>query len=108
MADIYPGQLLPILVLFRPERETKSLKQLPAFRDEAEERQFWESHDSTDYVDWRKAERVRLPNLKPSTRSISLRLPVALLERLKIEANKRDVPYQSLIKTWLAEKAGSL
>jgi predicted DNA binding CopG/RHH family protein len=85
---------------------SKSAKKLPAFLDEAEERQFWESHDSSDYVDWKNAERVRLPSLKPSTRSISLRLPVSLLERLKIEANKRDVPYQSLIKTWLAEKAG--
>ena len=79
----------------------------PQFRDEAEERQFWETHDSSLYVDWSTAERVRLPNLKPSTRSISLRLPVALLERIKIAANKRDVPYQSLIKTWLAEKADS-
>jgi predicted DNA binding CopG/RHH family protein len=86
----------------------KDVKAPPSFRNEAEERQFWESHDSSDHIDWRKAERVRLPNLKPSTRSISLRLPVALLERLKIEANKRDVPYQSLIKTWLAEKAGSV
>jgi predicted DNA binding CopG/RHH family protein len=86
---------------------SKSINVPPSFRDEAEERQFWESHDSSSYVDWSKAERVRLPNLKPSTRSISLRLPIALLERLKIEANKRDVPYQSLIKTWLAEKAGS-
>jgi predicted DNA binding CopG/RHH family protein len=77
------------------------------FRNEAEERRFWETHDSSDYVDWSKAERVRLPNLRPSTRSISLRLPVALLERIKIAANKRDVPYQSLIKTWLAEKAES-
>jgi predicted DNA binding CopG/RHH family protein len=84
------------------------LKAPPGFHNEAEEREFWESHDSSDYVDWTKAERVRLPNLKPSTRSISLRLPIALLERLKIEANKRDVPYQSLIKTWLAEKAGSV
>ena len=79
----------------------------PEFHEEAAERQFWETHDSSDYVDWGKAERVRLPNLKPSTRSISLRLPVALLERIKIAANKRDVPYQSLIKTWLAEKADS-
>ena len=85
---------------------SKKLRYLPSFRDEAEERQFWESHDSSGYVDWNTAERVRLPNLKPSTRSISLRLPVSLLERLKMEANKRDVPYQSLIKTWLAEKAG--
>ena len=77
------------------------------FRNETEERQFWESHDSSSYVDWSKAERVRLPNLRPSTKSISLRLPVALLERIKVAANKRDVPYQSLIKTWLAEKAES-
>ena len=86
-----------------------SRKARPAalFRDEAEERQFWETHDSIGYVDWSTAERVRLPNLKPSTRSISLRLPVSLLERIKIAANKRDIPYQSLIKTWLAEKADS-
>jgi predicted DNA binding CopG/RHH family protein len=80
-------------------------KPLPQFRSEADERRFWEGHDSSGYVDWGKAERVRLPNLKPSTRSISLRLPLALLERIKVAANKRDVPYQSLIKTWLAEKA---
>ncbi|MCC5870288.1 MAG: BrnA antitoxin family protein [Gammaproteobacteria bacterium] len=75
----------------------------PKFASEAEERAFWESHDSSEYVDWSKAESVRLPNLKPSTKTISLRLPVSLLERIKIEANKRDVPYQSLIKAWLAE-----
>ena len=63
-----------------------------------------ENHDSTDYVDWSKAERVRFPHLKPWTKAISLRLPVDLLERIKIAANKRDVPYQSLIKVWLAEK----
>jgi len=77
---------------------------IPKFRNEAEERRFRESHDSTGLVDWSKAERVRLPNLKPSTTSISLRLPVTLLEQIKIAANKRDVPYQSLIKTWLAER----
>jgi predicted DNA binding CopG/RHH family protein len=86
---------------------SRKAKAVPQFRDEAEERRFWESHDSSLYVDWSTAERVRLPNLKPSTRSISLRLPVSLLERIKIAANKRDVPYQSLIKTWLAEKADS-
>lgn len=80
-------------------------KPVPAFRSEAEERQFWETHDSSDHVDWSKAERVRLPNLKPSTASISLRLPVSLLERIKVAAHKRDMPYQSLIKVWLAEKA---
>jgi predicted DNA binding CopG/RHH family protein len=82
------------------------LKTIPKFRSEAEERRFWESHDSADFVDWSKAERVRLPNLKPSTTAISLRLPGALLERIKIAANKRDIPYQSLIKSWLADKAG--
>ena len=85
----------------------RKARQRPLFRDETEERRFWEAQDSSDYVDWSKAERVRLPNLRPSTRSISLRLPVGLLERIKIAANKRDVPYQSLIKTWLAEKADS-
>ena len=74
------------------------------FKSEAEERAFWEANDSTSHVDWSKAESVRLPNLKPSATAISLRLPNGLLERIKIAANKRDVPYQSLIKTWLAEK----
>jgi len=82
----------------------EKLKTIPKFRDEREERAFWESHDSADYVDWSKAQRVRFPKLKPTTTSISLRLPISLLDRIKIEANKRDVPYQSLIKTWLAEK----
>jgi predicted DNA binding CopG/RHH family protein len=83
------------------------LKRIPKFRSEAEERKFWETHDSTDYVDWSKGERVRFPELKPSTTAISLRLPQGLLERIKIEANKRDVPYQSLIKVWLREKVGA-
>jgi len=81
-------------------------KPVPKFSSEAEERSFWESRDSTDYVEWRQAERVRVPRLKPSTQAISLRLSVSLLERIRIEANKRDVPYQSLIKTWLSEKVG--
>jgi predicted DNA binding CopG/RHH family protein len=85
----------------------KKLKSMPTFRSEEEERRFWETHDSTDYVDWDKAERVRLPNLRPSTTSISLRLPVTLLERIKVAANKRDMPYQSLIKAWLSEKVDS-
>jgi predicted DNA binding CopG/RHH family protein len=80
------------------------LKPIPRFKTEAEERRFWETHDSTDYVDWSKAQRARFPNLKLSTTSISLRLPQDLLDRIKIEANKRDVPYQSLIKVWLREK----
>jgi len=83
---------------------SKKLKPVPRFRNEAEERKFWETHDSTDYVDWSKAQRVRLPNLKLSTTAISLRLPQGLLDRIKIAANRRDVPYQSLIKVWLAEK----
>jgi predicted DNA binding CopG/RHH family protein len=83
---------------------SRKLKPIPAFANEAEERQFWETRDSTNYVDWSKAQRVRLPNLKPTSAAISLRLPLPLLERIKIAANKRDVPYQSLIKTWLAEK----
>ena len=83
---------------------TNKLKQAKAFKSEADERAFWEENDSADHVDWSKAESVRLPNLKPSSTAISLRLPNGLLERIKVAANKRDVPYQSLIKTWLAEK----
>jgi predicted DNA binding CopG/RHH family protein len=76
----------------------------PRFRSEAAERKFWETHDSAALVDWSQGQRVRLPNLKPSTHSISLRLPLHTLERLKAAANARDVPYQSLIKVWLEEK----
>jgi len=82
----------------------KKLKAVPRFKSEAEERRFWETHDSTDYVDWSKAERVTLPNLKPSTETISLRLPKHLLDGIKAAANSRDVPYQSLIKVWLQER----
>jgi predicted DNA binding CopG/RHH family protein len=80
------------------------LKKLPEFSSETEERIFWESHDSSEYLDWSKAERISFPNLKPSTKTISLRLPETLLDQIKIEANKRDVPYQSLIKAWLADE----
>jgi predicted DNA binding CopG/RHH family protein len=83
---------------------TKKLKPVPSFASEAAERRFWETHDSTDYVDWSKAKRARFPNLKPTTTAISLRLPISLLDRIKMAANKRDVPYQSLIKAWLSEK----
>ena len=79
------------------------LKHIPKFKTEKKEREFWETHDSSDYVDWQNAESILLPNLKPSTKTISLRLPEGLLESIKIEANKRDVPYQSLIKAWLAD-----
>ena len=82
----------------------KKLKPIPQFVSEAAERKFWEHHDSTDYVDWDKAERAAFPNLKPSTTAISLRLPVSLLDGIKIAANKRDMPYQSLIKAWLSEQ----
>ena len=79
------------------------VKKVPKFNTEQEEREFWETHDSSDYVDWAKAESVSLSNLKPSTKTISLRLPEGLLDSIKIEANKRDMPYQSLIKVCLAE-----
>jgi predicted DNA binding CopG/RHH family protein len=78
--------------------------QLPAFASEEEERDFWAAHDSTDYVDWSRAERVLMPNLKPSTRTISLRLPQHMLDEIRMLANKRDVPYQSLLKTFLADR----
>ncbi len=81
----------------------KKVKKPPEFKTEAEERIFWESHDSSDYFDWNKAHSATLANLKPSTKTISLRLPESLLIRIKIEANKRDMPYQSLIKAWLAD-----
>ena len=79
------------------------VRKTPEFKSEAEERAFWESHDSTEYVDWKQAKRAQLPNLKPSTKTISLRLPESLLDQIKIEANKRDMPYQSLIKVWLSD-----
>ena len=82
----------------------KALKPMPKFASEAAERAFWESHDSTEYVDWAEARRVQLPKLKPSSKAISLRLPISLLDALRVEANRRDVPNQSLIKVWLSEK----
>jgi predicted DNA binding CopG/RHH family protein len=86
---------------------TKQAKLIPKFASEAQERAFWETHDSTDYQDWSKAQKVVLPNLKPSTQTISLRLPQHLLDGIKNAANARDVPYQSLIKVWLQEKLHS-
>jgi len=82
----------------------KQPKTAPKFADEAEERRFWETHDSSDYLDWRQAQPVVMPNLKPTTKTISLRLPQHLLDGIKQAANARDVPYQSLIKVWLREK----
>ena len=86
---------------------SKQSKAVPKFAGEAEERMFWETHDSTEYLDWSKAQKVVLPNLKPTTKTISLRLPQHLLDSLKAAANARDVPYQSLIKVWLQEKLRS-
>jgi predicted DNA binding CopG/RHH family protein len=83
------------------------LKPIPDFRSEAEERQFWETHDSTEYVNWSKARFATLANLKPSTETISLRLPAPLLAELKALAHKRDVPYQSLLKVFLAERVAA-
>lgn len=82
----------------------KNLKKIPQFRNEDEEREFWAMHDSTDYVDWNKAVRASFPNLKPSTRTITLRIPDSLFYDLKMLANKKDVPYQSLMKIFLADK----
>lgn len=79
-------------------------KKLPKFTDEAAERAFWATHDATDYVDWDSAKRIVLPNLKPSQKTISLRMPIMMLAELKRLANKRDVPYQSLLKMIIAER----
>lgn len=78
-------------------------KNLPKFRSGKQEREFWATHDSTDFIDWSKAKRVDFPDLKPSTKTISLRVPESLLVELKIEANRRDVPYQSYMKMLVAE-----
>ena len=79
-------------------------KKIPKFKAEEEEREFWATHDSTEYVDWKKAKRVVLPELKPSLKTISLRIPQSMLEELKLLAHKRDVPYQSLLKIFLSER----
>jgi predicted DNA binding CopG/RHH family protein len=79
-------------------------KHVPAFKNEDAEREFWATHDSSEFIDWRKGRRVILPNLKPSSQTISLRLPKPMLDRLKLLANKRDVPYQSLLKMFVAER----
>jgi predicted DNA binding CopG/RHH family protein len=82
-------------------------KAVPKFRNEEAEREFWASHDSTDYIDWRKGKRSMLPNLKPSSQTISIRLPKPMLDRLKLLANKRDVPYQSLLKMFVGDRLKS-
>lgn len=80
------------------------LREIPDFKTEDEEREFWATHDSTEYIDWDEAEAAVFPQLKPTTKSISLRLPVPMLNELRLLANKRDVPYQSLIKMFLQER----
>jgi predicted DNA binding CopG/RHH family protein len=82
----------------------KTLKEIPKFKNEQEEAKFWLTHDSTDYLDWSKAKKTIFPNLKPSTESISLRLPASLLARIKEQANEKDVPYQSLMKVYLSDQ----
>ena len=79
-------------------------KRIPLFKNEADEQEFWSSHDSTHYIHWKEAKRATFPSLHPSMRSISLRLPQTMLEMLKVLANKKDVPYQSLLKIFLAER----
>jgi predicted DNA binding CopG/RHH family protein len=80
------------------------MKKQPKFKTEHEERRFWQNNDSKDHIDWSDAEETTLPKLKPSTRTISVRLPESMLEGLKVLANKRDVPYQSLLKVFLSER----
>jgi predicted DNA binding CopG/RHH family protein len=85
-------------------RAKKALKPIPTFRSDEEAGEFWMTHDTTEYGDWTKARRVAFPNLRPSTATISLRLPQGLLNDLRILANERDIPYQSLLKVYLAER----
>ena len=82
----------------------KIIKEIPQFENEEEERIFWEQNDSSEFIDWSQAQKVMMPNLKPTTKTISLRLPQHLLDSIKIAAHSQDVPYQSLIKVWLQEK----
>ena len=79
-------------------------KRIPKFKNEDEEREFWASNDSTNYIDWDKAKDVIMPNLKPTLKTISIRLPEIMIEELKLLANKKDVPYQSLMKIFIAER----
>jgi len=83
---------------------TDMKKKIPEFKSEAEAFEFWSKADSTQYIDWSKAKPAKFPKLKPTLRTVSVRLPVAMIEDLKVMANQRDVPYQSLIKYWLDEK----
>ncbi|MHB1275660.1 MAG: BrnA antitoxin family protein [Candidatus Humimicrobiaceae bacterium] len=80
------------------------MKNIPNFENEDKEREFWAEADSSKYIDWKKAKKIVLPNLKPSVKTISLRIPESMLEEIKLLANKRDVPYQSLMKIFLSER----
>ena len=80
------------------------MKKIPKFKNEKEEREFWEKNDSTEFIDWKKAKKINFPNLKKTTKSISIRLPVDMLEKIKIKANSLDIPYQSLIKIMLQKE----
>lgn len=84
--------------------KNKQFKKIPDFKNEKEEQEFWAVHDSSEYVDWDRAEKMTLPKLKPSLKTISIRLPEMMIEELKLLANKRDVPYQSLMKMFIAER----
>ena len=86
------------------KRSIAGMKEIPKFKNEDEERKFWATADSTKHLDWSKGKRAKLVALKPTLRTISLRLPVAMIEDLKLLANQRDVPYQSLLKVFLAER----
>ncbi|OGE80732.1 MAG: hypothetical protein A3H72_02080 [Candidatus Doudnabacteria bacterium RIFCSPLOWO2_02_FULL_48_8] len=81
----------------------KKFKKIPKFKSENEEAEFWNTHDSTEYLDWSKARNVIFPNLKPTSRSISIRLPEYIISQVKVEANKLDVPYQALMKQYIAK-----
>ena len=82
----------------------QAMKEIPKFESEDKEREFWAKADSSEYIDWKKAKKVIFPDLKPSVKTISLRLPESMLEEIKLLANKRDVPYQSLMKIFLSER----
>jgi predicted DNA binding CopG/RHH family protein len=88
-------------------KSSRAPKAIPKFASEADERRFWETHDTTDYVDWSRSHLSAFANLKPSTETISLRLPAPLLNDLKALANKRDVPYQSLLKVFVADRVAA-
>src|SRR5436190_16475075 len=82
----------------------KRARKIPKFENEDREREFWSAHDSTDYINWKQAQPLKISNLRPTTRTISIRLPETMIERLKMLANKRDVPYQSLLKMYVADR----